>query len=61
MQAVMSCSECGERLQPAEVTPLVGPGLQAALDTGFNMFGNNGDAPVLPPLLQKSVDDRQPA
>lgn len=52
MHPVMSCSECGERLQPGEVTPVVGPGLRAALDSGDSMYGQD-QAPALPPLLRK--------
>ena len=49
---VMSCSECGERLQPGEVTPMIGLGLAAALD------GASGEsAPrILPPLLKKQLE-----
>lgn len=30
---VMVCSECGEALNPREVTPIAGPGLQASADS----------------------------
>ena len=56
MHPVMSCSECGERLQPGEVTPVVGPGLRAAMSAGGSMYGKAG-APSLPPLLGKSAGD----
>ncbi|MEP5763264.1 MAG: helix-turn-helix domain-containing protein [Halieaceae bacterium] len=56
--AVLSCSECGERLQPAEVSPQVGPGLAAAMESGRPLYGNSEQASdparQLPPLLQKS-------
>ena len=29
MSAELSCSECGETLDPREITPLIGPGLKA--------------------------------
>ncbi len=57
MQPTMSCSACGERLQPGEVTPRIGPGLAAALADGDSMFGRDG-APVLPPFLEKSRGDK---
>ncbi len=52
-RAVMSCSECGEVLQPGEVTPTVGPGLQAALAHGETMYRETG-APALPPIFRNS-------
>ncbi len=58
-QPTMACSECGVRLQPHEVTPLVGPGLAAALATGGGMFNevpdNSKMSDKLPPYLRKSV------
>ncbi len=53
MQPAMSCSACGERLQPGEVTPKIGPGLRAALDHGESMYRTDTSA-LLPPFLQKS-------
>jgi DNA-binding HxlR family transcriptional regulator len=53
VQPVMSCSECGERLQPAEVTPVVGPGLEVALQRGSGMYGESATPGQLPPLLKR--------
>jgi len=46
-QATLCCSECGERLQPHEVTPLLGPGLEAPDNTDIH--------DKLPPYLHKSI------
>ena len=52
VRPVMSCSECGERLQPGEVTPMIGPGLVAALAEE-----PDGATPAaLPPLLKKQLE-----
>lgn len=56
MQPVMACSECGERLQPGEVTPQIGPGLRAALASGESMYGSGSDS-LLPPFLKKSLEE----
>jgi DNA-binding HxlR family transcriptional regulator len=57
--AELSCSECGEVLDPHEVTPVIGPGLAAALSTGKGMFTEIPDNAAvidkLPPYLAKSV------
>ena len=55
MRPEMSCSECGERLQPGEVAAVIGPGLEAALDAGAGMY-NHDKAPPLPPFLSRSGD-----
>ena len=47
MQPVLSCDQCGERLQPAEVTPQPGPGLRAAIARGDVV-----DVDSLPPRLR---------
>ncbi|MBU3068908.1 helix-turn-helix transcriptional regulator [Aestuariicella sp. G3-2] len=54
---VLSCSECGEPMEPKTVTPEIGPALQQALDAGAGMFpevGSEADiSDKLPPLLVK--------
>lgn len=54
-RAVLSCSECGERLQPAEVTPAIGPGLRAALADSSNAGTQRPSGQLLPPLLRRSL------
>ena len=58
-EVTMSCSECGERLQPHDVTPMIGPGLAAALERGDGMFSELPDKAAisdkLPPYLRKSI------
>ena len=55
-EAQLCCSECGEPLQPHDVTPLIGPGLAAALGGGNGMFSevpDNADIrDKLPPSLR---------
>jgi DNA-binding HxlR family transcriptional regulator len=54
--AQLCCSECGSQLEPHDVTPMIGPGLAAALAQGDGMFTempDNADiADRLPPYLQ---------
>jgi DNA-binding HxlR family transcriptional regulator len=55
-QAQLCCSECRENLEPQDVTPLIGPGLAAALAQGDGMFTDLPDSAEikdkLPPYLQ---------
>lgn len=58
MHAVLSCSECASELRPQQVTPLLGPGLRAALQSGAGMYPtpleSTDGTPQLPPRLQES-------
>ena len=47
---VLSCSECGEPLNPRDVQPRIGPGLEAALEKGGGMFTDPRRS--LPPRLK---------
>jgi DNA-binding HxlR family transcriptional regulator len=55
----LCCSECGEPLEPFDVTPLIGPGLSAALREGGGMFTEITDKTdledKLPPYLRTST------
>ena len=57
MRPVLSCGECGERLQPAEVSPVIGPGLRAALASGGRLSGEDSEA-ALPPRLREQAAGR---
>lgn len=55
----LCCSECGEIMRPAEVTPIPGPALRAALDAGGGMYtGMESETnPVMkiPPVLRPAT------
>ena len=55
MQAELHCSECDALLDPRDVTPVIGPGLRAALQRGD---AGTVDASLLPPMLRKDLSKR---
>jgi DNA-binding HxlR family transcriptional regulator len=52
----LCCSECGELIRPAELTPIPGPALRTALDSGEGMYtdmdANTDPTMKIPPMLR---------
>lgn len=54
-QPVMCCSECNEPMHPQDVTPLVGPGLRAAIEAA----GDEAAETKLPHFLQATFHENK--